>query len=181
MPLFQDAPMLQGGGAPQEAPPIDPNAQMMDQGPQDEQESSPDSSLEMLEAIADHILYDPKGITMIRQMVQSHMKDPAMGAALLTCAVLFQIKDRMQDLSEDQIVGKNSIAEHILDSIFEIFQHMKVDTNQDMFHKAVGLVAENYALANMADQSGGPQEAPSAPGGLFANPPMSPDQGAPQQ
>lgn len=178
MPLFQDAPMLQGGDQPPAGTPPDPN--MMDQGPQDEQESSPDSSLEMLEAIADHILYDPKGITMIRQMVQSHMKDPAMGAALLTCAVLFQIKDKMQDLSEDQIVGKNSISEHILDSIFEIFQHMKVDTNQDMFHKAVGLVAENYALANMADQSGG-QEAPSAPGGLFANPPMPANQGAPQQ
>jgi len=169
MPLFQQPAMAD------QAPPDpsqDPNAQASDAGgaPQSPESSGGVDQGQMLNTLADHILYDPRGIQMIQEMVSSHMKDPAMGAALMTCSILFQLKDKMQDVGPDRIIGQNGVATHILDSIFEIFHHMKVKTSQEMFDKALGLVGETYNLTSgTADQAMDDSQAPS-PGGLFANP-----------
>lgn len=179
MPLFQDAGAMMGTQQDPAQPPVDPNAQMSlspdgDPAAGDEPEGGVEDNIELLKTLADHILYDPKGIQMLQEMVDNHMKDGAYGAALVTCSILFQLKDKMQDVSPDAIVGENGVSTHILDSIFEIFHHMKVQTSQKMFNKALGLVAETYNLTNgTADQA---LSSPPSPGGLFANP-----MGAPQQ
>jgi len=106
--------------------------------------SSPNEPLDRLKAIADNILYDDQGIQTIKDLVSKHSKDISATAALLACSLLFQMRDKISDLNPDDIMGPNGVAVHIIDSIYEILQNLKVKVSKQDFKKSYDMVEETY-------------------------------------
>jgi len=182
-PQGMQSPQEEQMEGPMEGGPIDPDMAMEGQEPPPDagmQQANPDG-VRKLVALAENVLYDKQGLDLMRQFVSEHLKDVATGAGLFVVTLLLQMRQRIQDFSDSDLMGPEGAVAQILDSVYEILHELRVKTTPEDFKKSYDLIQNTYDQVASSQQMAQPQEemqeGPSE--GLFGG--MPPDQMPPEQ
>ena len=120
-----------------------------------EEESSENTiTARQVVSLADNILYDKKGIQMIKNFF-ANSKDIATGAAFIVTMLLFKLRDQIEDLDDDALFGQDAAAAQVLDAVFEIAQKLNIPgaDNPQAFRDAFNMIEETYEDAMGTQES----------------------------